>query len=144
MSNNDVSIKNHLKPYYEGMKRNHLGPLWYDLGHMVTNEPVTDVQPYLWKWKMIREYVLKAGELLKPGKDAERRVVYLQNPSLLKHGLVGYGTHTLYAGIQLLLPGECAPSHHHSQSAIRFIIEGSGAYTAVNGEKPTWNAGIWY
>jgi gentisate 1,2-dioxygenase len=135
MSRKDVSIRDSIKPYYEGMKKNHLGPLWYDLGHMVTKEPVHEVEPYLWKWKVIREYVLKAGELLTPGKDAERRVVYLQNPSLLKHGLVGYGTHTLYAGIQLLLPGESAPSHHHSQSAIRFIIEGNGAYTAVNGEK---------
>lgn len=135
MEKPSVSTQDGIHQYYEGLKRNHLGPLWYDLGHMVTKEPVHHVEPYLWKWKTLREYVLKAGELLEPGKDAERRVVYLQNPSLLKHGLVGYGTHTLYAGIQLLLPGESAPSHHHSQSAIRFIIEGSGAYTAVNGEK---------
>lgn len=124
-----------LKAYYDGLKNNYLGPLWHDLGHMVTKEPVHDVEPYLWKWKDIREYVLIAGELLEPCKDAERRVIYLQNPSLLKRGLVGYGTHTLYAGVQLLMPGEFAPSHHHSQSAIRYIIEGNGAYTAVNGQK---------
>ncbi|WP_318503161.1 cupin domain-containing protein [Bacillus sp. T3] len=135
MEKPSVPTQDDLDQYYEGMKKNHLGPLWYDLGHMVTKEPVHHVEPYLWKWKTLREYVLKAGDLLEPGKDAERRVVYLQNPSLLKYGLIGYGTHTLYAGIQLLLPGESAPSHHHSQSAIRFIIEGSGAYTAVNGEK---------
>ncbi|MCT4476237.1 cupin domain-containing protein [Peribacillus frigoritolerans] len=135
MAKSEVYTQEKLDQYYEGMKKRNLGPLWYDLGHMVTKEPVHDVEPYLWKWKSIREYVLTAGELLEPGKDAERRVVYLQNPSLLKRGLVGYGTHTLYAGIQLLLPGESAPSHHHSQSAIRFVIEGDGAYTAVNGEK---------
>ncbi|RZI52375.1 cupin domain-containing protein [Aeribacillus pallidus] len=135
MSKKEVITDTELKEYYDGMKNSYLGPLWYDLGHMVTKEPVHDVEPYLWKWKTIRNYVMKAGEILEPGKDAERRVVYLQNPNLLKHGLVGYGTHTLYAGIQLLLPGEFAPSHHHSQGAIRFIIEGSGAYTAVNGEK---------
>lgn len=121
--------------FYEGLKKHNLGPLWFDLGHMVTKEPVHDVESYLWKWQTIKDYVLQSGELVEPGKDAERRVVYLQNPSLLKRGLVGYGTHTLYAGIQLLLPGEYAPSHHHSQSAIRFILEGTGAYTAVNGEK---------
>lgn len=136
MAKSESITKEILDHYYEGMKRNHLGPLWFDLGHMVTKEPVHDVEPYLWKWSTIREYALKAGELVEPGKDAERRVVYLQNPSLLKRGLIGYGTHTLYAGIQLLLPGEYAPSHHHSQSAIRFIIEGDDkAYTAVNGEK---------
>ncbi|MEJ9233129.1 cupin domain-containing protein [Peribacillus butanolivorans] len=135
MVKNESYTQKELNSYYEGMKKNHIGPLWHDLGHMVTKEPVHDVEPYLWKWKTIREYALKAGEIVEPGKDAERRVVYLQNPSLLKRGLVGYGTHTLYAGIQLLLPGESAPSHHHSQSAIRFIIEGDGAYTAVNGEK---------
>lgn len=127
--------KEELDRYYENMKKDHLGPLWHDLGHMVTKEPVHDVKPYLWKWKTIREYAIQSGKMLEPGKDAERRVVYLQNPSLLERGLVGYGTHTLYAGIQLLLPGESAPSHHHSQSAIRFIIEGDGAYTAVNGQK---------
>lgn len=136
MADKRMFTQKELDQYYEGMKKKHLGPLWHDLGHMVTPEPVHDVKPYLWKWKDIRAYALTAGELLEPGKDAERRVVYLQNPSLLERGLVGYGTHTLYAGIQLLLPGEFAPSHHHSQSAIRFIIEGNNeAYTAVNGQK---------
>jgi len=40
-------------------------------------------------------------------------------------------------GLQLILPGEIAPSHRHSQSALRFIVEGSGAYTAVDGERTT-------
>ncbi|RSL32337.1 cupin domain-containing protein [Salibacterium salarium] len=135
MSEQNKYTEKELNEYYDGLKQNHLGPLWHDLGHMVTKEPVHDVEPYLWKWQTIRDYALKAGEILEPGKEAERRVVYLQNPSLLKRGLVGYGTHTLYAGIQLLLPGEMAPPHHHSQTAIRFIIEGDGAYTAVDGEK---------
>lgn len=121
--------------YYEDLAKEELGPLWTNLGYMVTREPAHDVAPYLWKWEVLRKHLLKAGELLPVGRDSERRVIYLQNPSLLKRGLVGYGTHTLYAGIQLLLPGEVAPSHRHSQTAIRFIIEGEGAFTSVNGEK---------
>jgi len=121
--------------YYEELEKEHLGPLWTKLGHMVTKEPVHEVTPYLWKWGTIRKHLMQAGELLPLGRDSERRVIYLQNPSLLKRGLIGYGTHTLYAGIQLLLPGEVAPAHRHSQTAIRFIIEGEGAFTAVNGEK---------
>jgi gentisate 1,2-dioxygenase len=121
--------------YYEDLEKEHLGPLWTNLKHMVTKEPVHDVAPYLWKWETIRKHLMKSGELLPLGRDSERRVVYLQNPSLVKRGLIGYTTHTLYAGIQLLLPGEVAPAHRHSQTAIRFIIEGEGAYTAVEGEK---------
>jgi gentisate 1,2-dioxygenase len=50
-------------------------------------------------------------------------------------------TQSLYAGLQLILPGEIAPSHRHSQSALRFIVEGSGAYTAVDGERTTMKPG---
>lgn len=124
-----------LSDFHASLRKDSLGPLWIDLPHMITREPDHDVEPYLWKWETIRNHVLRAGELLKPGKDSERRVVYLQNPSLLKKGLIGYGTYTLYAGIQLLQPGEQAPPHIHSQGAIRLIIEGKGAYTSVNGEK---------
>jgi gentisate 1,2-dioxygenase len=50
-------------------------------------------------------------------------------------------TQSLYAGLQLILPGEIAPSHRHTQSALRFIVEGSGAYTAVDGERTTMAPG---
>jgi len=130
-----AALEEQFSHYYQELEKEHLGPLWTKLGHMVTKEPVHDVVPYLWKWETIRKNLLKAGEMLPLGRESERRVIYLQNPSLAKRGLIGYATHTLYAGIQLLLPGEVAPAHRHSQAAIRFIIEGEGAFTAVNGEK---------
>ena len=37
--------------------------------------------------------------------------------------------------MQLILPGEIADVHRHSASAIRFVLDGEGAYTAVEGEK---------
>lgn len=117
------------------LEKNHLGPLWEDLQELVTKEPVHDIEPYLWKLDKIKAYLHRAGELLGLGRQSERRVIYLQNPSLAKKGLLGYSTYTLYTGVQLLLPGEVAPSHRHSQGAIRFILEGDGAYTSVNGEK---------
>jgi gentisate 1,2-dioxygenase len=40
----------------------------------------------------------------------------------------------LYAGLQLILPGEVAPAHQHAAAALRFVVEGHGAYTAVSGE----------
>ena len=63
-----------------------------------------------------------------------RRVLILENPALRGQSAV---TQSLYAGLQLILPGEVAPSHRHTQSALRFIVEGSGAYTAVDGERTT-------
>ncbi len=61
-----------------------------------------------------------------------------------------YTTDTLYAGLQLVMPNETAPAHRHTAFAMRFIIEGSGGFTAVHGRRinmtcgdviltPTWN-----
>lgn len=128
--------KEALHQFANKLAGHHLGPLWDNIGEMVTPQPSNGVTAYLWKWQTIRNYLLEAGSLLSLGRASERRVIYLQNPSLLKEGKIGYATNTLYAGVQLLLPGEIAPSHRHSQAAIRFVIEGDGgAYTTVDGEK---------
>ncbi len=137
----NVASNEKLAELHRKLEKANLGPLWEDILHMVTKEPYHEVVPYLWKWETIRNHLIEAGKLLGLGRAAERRVIYLQNPSLLKKGLIGYATHTLYAGIQLLMPGEVAPAHRHSQTAIRFIIEGDGAYTAVNGEKTYMDRG---
>src|SRR5262249_26431462 len=51
-------------------------------------------------------------------------------------------TPPLYAGVQLVMPGETAPTHRHSASALRFVLEsGAGAYTAVDGERTTMHQG---
>ena len=65
-------------------------------------------------------------------------MLVLENPGLRGASSI---THTLYAGLQLILPGEVAPSHRHTQSALRFIVEGTGAYTAVDGERVTMHPG---
>ena len=71
------------------------------------------------------------GEII-TAKEAERRVLILENPGLRGQSKI---TTSLYAGLQLVLPGEVAPAHRHSQTALRFVLEGSGAHTAVNGER---------
>jgi gentisate 1,2-dioxygenase len=71
-------------------------------------------------------------------QEAERRVLILENPALRGTSQV---TNVLYAGLQLIMPGEVAPAHRHTQSALRFILEGRGAYTAVDGEKTTMQPG---
>jgi gentisate 1,2-dioxygenase len=93
--------------------------------------------PAIWRYREIRPFLMESGGLL-TAKEAVRRVLILQNPGL--HGQAAI-THTLFAGLQLILPGEVAPSHRHTQSALRFIVEGDGAYTAVDGEKTVMRPG---
>ena len=80
---------------------------------------------------------MEAGKLI-TAKEAVRRVLILENPGMRGESCI---TQSLYAGLQLILPGEIAPSHRHSQSALRFIVEGAGAYTAVDGERTTMRPG---
>jgi gentisate 1,2-dioxygenase len=85
----------------------------------------------------VRPYVLESAQHI-TAKEAERRVLILENPALRGTSQI---TNVLYAGIQLIMPGEVAPAHRHTQSALRFIVEGSGAYTAVEGEKTLMQPG---
>ena len=119
------------------MDKHHLAPLWEVLHNLIPNEPATLCKPALWRYRDARPYLMEAGELI-TAKEAIRRVLILENPGMRGESCI---TQSLYAGLQLILPGEIAPSHRHSQSALRFIVEGSGAYTAVDGERTTMHPG---
>ena len=81
--------------------------------------------------------MMRAGDLI-TAKEAERRVLVLENPGLPGQYRI---TNSLFAGLQLIMPGEVAPAHRHTPSALRFIVEGEGAYTAVEGERTTMRPG---
>ncbi len=117
--------------FYAELAPRALAPLWTVLKLLVTPEPVTPIVPHRWAYDDVRPYLTQAGELI-TAKEAERRVLVLENPALPGEARI---TRTLYAGLQLILPGEVAPCHRHSQSALRFVLEGDGAYTAVDGER---------
>ncbi|MBI3933777.1 MAG: cupin domain-containing protein, partial [Acidobacteria bacterium] len=108
-----------------------MGPLWLVYRSVLTREPHQNEIPYLWRWSVVRPRLLRSGELI-TAAEAERRVLMFLNPG--NAARIG-ATATLYAAAQLILPGEAARAHRHSPAAIRFIIEGSGAYTCVEGEK---------
>src|SRR6266852_4962768 len=118
---------------YRRMDKQNTAPLWEVLHALIPDEPATRCKPYLWKYKDVRPHITEAGKLI-TAKEAIRRVLVLENPGMRGESCI---TQSLYAGLQLILPGEIAPSHRHSQSALRFIVEGSGAYTAVDGERTT-------
>jgi gentisate 1,2-dioxygenase len=117
--------------FYRELEPHNMAPLWEVLRALVTREPQTPCVPALWRYDEVRPYLMRAGALIS-AKEAERRVLILENPAL--HGKAAI-TRTLYAGLQLILPGEVAPAHRHTQSALRFVLEGEGAFTAVDGER---------
>lgn len=108
-----------------------MGPLWEIYRAVLTREPQLREVPYLWRWSVVRPRLLRAGELI-TALEAERRVLMFLNPK--NPARIG-ATATLYAAAQLILPGETARAHRHSPAALRFLIEGRGAYTSVEGEK---------
>ena len=123
--------------YYDKIAKNALTPLWDVLASLVTKEPVSPVQAHIWRYDDVRPHVMEAGDLI-TAEEAERRVLILENPGLAGQSSI---THSLYAGLQLILPGEIARSHRHTASALRFVIEGKGAYTAVDGERTLMSEG---
>lgn len=125
------------KAFYDRIGQQNLTPLWEVLHGLVTPEPVHQVQPAIWRYADIRDHIMASGELI-TAKEAERRVLILENPGLPGESKI---TTSLYAGLQLILPGEVAPAHRHTQSALRFVVEGEGAYTAVDGERTTMHPG---
>ena len=123
--------------FYARIDAHSMTPLWEVLGALVIPEPQSPCVPALWRYADVRPYVLEAGRLIS-AKEAERRVLVLENPGMRGQSCI---TRTLYCGLQLILPGEVAPSHRHSQTALRFVLEGEGAYTAVDGERTTMHTG---
>jgi gentisate 1,2-dioxygenase len=122
---------------YRDMDPHHLTPLWEVLHALVPPKPNTPCVPAHWKYGDVRPFLLRAGEAI-TAEEAVRRVLILENPALRGQSAV---TQSLYAGLQLILPGEIAPAHRHTQSALRFIVEGQGAWTAVDGERTTMRPG---
>ncbi len=125
------------RAFYEKIDGGNCTPLWEVLHNLVPQSPQTPCKPYLWSWEKVWPWLQEAGALI-TAREAERRVLVLENPGLRGQSRI---THSLYSGLQLILPGEIAPAHRHTQSALRFILKGSGAYTAVDGQKVTMNVG---
>lgn len=117
--------------YYGRVGASALAPLWEQVASFVTPEPKPKCRAHLWPYGEYRPLLLESGEQVSLD-DAERRVLALVNP-----GMAGMmrATDDLFCGLQLILPGEVAWTHRHNITALRFIIEGSGGFTRVEGEK---------
>lgn len=120
-----------LDELYAAFAAAHMTPLWTQIGGLMPVTPRPDSVPMLWRWSTLLPLAQRAGELVPVGRGGERRAIALANP-----GLPGtaYATPTLWAAIQYLGPREEAPSHRHVQTAFRFVVEGEGVWTNVNGD----------
>jgi gentisate 1,2-dioxygenase len=120
------------RDYVAELTRANLVPLWPSLRALLPPQaPRTTTLPAHWRWTAIRPLLLRAGELT-PMEKAERRVLVLANPGRGLDNL--QASATIYLGMQLVLPGETAPSHRHTPNAARIVVEGDGAVTLVDGE----------
>jgi gentisate 1,2-dioxygenase len=108
-----------------------LTPLWTQREGLMPLSPQPSGVPAVWRWSTLYPLAEEAGRLVPVGRGGERRAIALANP-----GYPGepYATRTLWAAIQYLGPKETAPAHRHSQTAFRFVIDGEGVWTNVEGD----------
>ena len=122
--------------YYQELARLETGALWTVANKIEPWAPRSASVPVVWRYQDLRGHVLRSAELVSP-EEAGRRVIYLNNPGRRD---VAAAVGWLYSGLQVMKPGELASAHAHSHSALRFIMEGSGACTIVDGHKMTLGA----
>ena len=90
------------------------------------------IPPQAWPWRVMDPLI--DGAIAATGMDnAERRVLVLNNPLYENTGLYG-ATINVAVNLQVLMPGERARVHRHSMSALRFMLEGEGVTTIVEGK----------
>lgn len=120
-----------LDTLYRKFEQHHMIPLWTEIGDLMPEQPKPQAIPFAWKWKDLLPLAEESGELVPVGRGGERRAISLANPGL---GGRPYISPTLWCAIQYLGPHEVAPEHRHSQNAFRFVVEGEGVWTVVNGD----------
>ncbi len=123
--------------FYDRLTPKAMAPLWEVLKGLVPEQPKSKFAPHVWKFADARPLLMEAGDLL-TAEEAERRVLVLENPAMPGGSRISA---TMYAGYQLIMPGEIAPAHRHTASALRMVLEGHGGYTAVAGEKTEMQRG---
>lgn len=100
-------------------------------GFWNTRVPVHEPEaPHIWKWQEVHDGLMTAKDSI--GIEmAERRAIRLINP----HSPVNSTSHTLQFTFSIVNPGEIATTHRHNMAALRFVVQGQGACTTVEGER---------
>ena len=129
MTGSDIDTA--LEQFYADLAKSKLQPLWPQSMDLMPRAPTPTAVPWLWRWETLKPLAQRAGELITIARGGDRRVLSLANP-----GLDGkpFASPTLWGAVQYLNAGESAPAHRHSPGAIRFVLEGSGVWTTINGD----------
>jgi gentisate 1,2-dioxygenase len=130
MTNTDIDAA--VETLRSDMKAGNLIPLWELEGEIMGLSPRPKTVPWLWHWEDLYGIAERAGELIPVERGGDRRAIALANPG---QGGMPYATSTLWAAVQWLNGREVAPAHRHTSQAIRFIIDGAGSYSTVEGDK---------
>lgn len=120
-----------LQQLYDDFAAEGLMPLWTVRGDLMPLTPRPSAVPHVWRWAEVYPLAERAGALVPVGRGGERRAIAYANPGC---GGEPYATPTLWAAVQYLGPAEVAPAHRHTQSAFRFVLEGEGTWTVVDGD----------
>jgi len=120
-----------LERLYDDFAAAGLMPLWTQRGDLMPMAPQPSAVPHVWRWADVYPLAARAGDLVPVGRGGERRAIAYANPGC---GGEPYTTPTLWAAVQYLGPREAAPAHRHTQSAFRFVLEGEGTWTVVDGD----------
>jgi gentisate 1,2-dioxygenase len=126
-----ADVDSDLDRLYADFQSAGLIPLWTTRDDLMPTRPAPRCVAHLWRWADLYPLAQRAGDLVPVGRGGERRAIALANPGL---GGEPYATPTLWAAIQYLGPRETAPEHRHSQNAFRFVLEGEGVWTVVDGD----------
>jgi gentisate 1,2-dioxygenase len=133
----NAQVKSERQDFYRRAATVSTAPLWEVLHSLVTPSPKSPYEPAHWSYRRIRPYLLEACKLIST-EESQRRVLVLENPAMPGRSRI---LRSLFAGLQIIQPGEVAPAHRHVATALRFIIEGRDSYTAVGGERTTMSPG---
>lgn len=126
-----ADIEQEVRRFLDDLTAAHLQPLWTQAEKLMPATPRPATLPWLWRWETLLRLAQQAGELITIKRGGDRRVLSLSNPGL--KGLP-FASPTLWGAVQYLNAGESAPAHRHTPSAIRFVLQGRGVWTTVNGD----------
>lgn len=120
-----------LDHFYADLGAVHAKALWALDSPLMTPAPMPAMKPWRWSGSELRALCARARALVPMGAGGDRRVLTLANPGL---GGLPFATPTVSCAYQTLGPHEVAPAHRHTPAALRFILEGHGVWTTVDGD----------
>src|SRR5580700_9166893 len=116
--------------YYQRLAELSTLPFWQ---REEFTEPAGPERGHVWHWQDIYPELARSRHVTADAASLQRRALILRNPGLTAPA--AGATPTIAAAYQMLFPGEKAPVHAHSISAVRFGLAGSGARMIIDGDR---------